>query len=62
MSEPAVSLMLAELMSIVADPQASDDMRRKAVSHAYELGKIEGHFDGVVHAASQIGKPRAVSP
>lgn len=53
MSHPDSAVMLAILIEVVTNPQASNDMRTKAITQAYELGKIEGHYAGVVHAVSQ---------
>ena len=61
MNHPESAVMLATLLELVTHPSASNETRRKIVKHAYELGRIEGRFEGVVQACSQIGKPRAVA-
>ena len=64
--------LLADLRNIVTDPLATPEMRLAAVALAYDIGKSEGHTNGVLEgiqrmhtgaqdALAQVMRPKAAT-
>lgn len=38
--------LLADLVTLVNAPLATPEMKRQALNHAYEIGKLDGRMEG----------------
>jgi hypothetical protein len=55
MSEsPTAAALLTDVMSVVCDPNATAETRRKAVMIAFEIGKSEGRCEGAASMGAHM--------